>query len=210
MKGTENAAKHYQTFEDLEVYQVAREFRKAVYRVAKRLPEEEKFGLASQIRRAAVSLTNNIGEGHGRFHFLEQIKFMLQARGSLEELLDDLNVCEDEAYLAAQESETLKQEGWRVHKLINGYIRFLRSRPTGDSSRVREGSSGDQRFDHGCIVEFPGKEKDQEIQTATTGCARWNLANAATGYRSRSGISKVHRVFSLPGCLSRVARSSHA
>ena len=141
MKRTEAEAKHYQTFEDLEDYQVAREFRKAVYRVAKRLPEEEKFGLASQIRRAAVSLTNNIGEGHGRFHFLEQIKFMLQARGSLEELLDDLNVCEDEAYLAAQESETLKQEGWRVHKLINGYIRFLRSRTTGDSSRVREGSS---------------------------------------------------------------------
>ena len=141
MKRTEAEAKHYQTFEHLEVYQVAREFRKAVYQVAKRLPEEEKFGLASQIRRAAVSLTNNIAEGHGRFHFLEQIKFMLQARGSLEELLDDLNVCEDEAYLAAQESETLKQEGWRVHKLINGYIRFLRSRTAGDSSRVREGSS---------------------------------------------------------------------
>ena len=141
MKRTEAEAKHYQTFEDLEVYQVAREFRKAVYRVAKRLPEEEKSGLASQIRRAAVSLTNNIAEGHGRFHFLEQIKFMLQACGSLEELLDDLNVCEDEAYLAAQESETLKQEGWRVHKLINGYIRFLRSRTAGDSSRVREGSS---------------------------------------------------------------------
>src|SRR4030095_2894195 len=138
MKRTEAEAKHYQTFEDLEVYQVAREFRKAVYRVAKRLPEEEKFGLTSQIRRAAVSLTNNIAEGHGRFHFLEQIKFMLQARGSLEELLDDLNVCEDEAYLAAQEIQTLRKEDWRVHKSINGYIRFLRSRTTGDSSRVRE------------------------------------------------------------------------
>src|SRR5215216_738243 len=98
MKQTENEVKHYQTFEDLEVYQVARGFRKAMYRVAKRLPEEEKFALVSQIRRAAVSLTNNIAEGHGRFHFLEQIKFMLQARGSLEELFDDLNVCEDETY----------------------------------------------------------------------------------------------------------------
>jgi four helix bundle protein len=141
MKRTENEAKHYQTFEDLEVYQVAREFRKAMYRVAKRLPEEEKFGLVSQIRRAAVSLTNNIAEGHGRFHFLEQIKFMLQARGSLEELLDDLNVCEDEEYLAIAEIERLKQEGWRVHKLINGYIRFLRSRTAKISSRVQESSA---------------------------------------------------------------------
>ena len=96
MKRTQDEAKPYQTFEDLEVYQVAREFRKAMYRVAKRLPQEEKFGLTSQIRRAAVSLTNNIAEGHGRFHFLEQIKFMLQSRGSLEELLDDLNVCLDD------------------------------------------------------------------------------------------------------------------
>lgn len=138
MKRTEKEAKPYQTFEDLEVYQVAREFRKAMYRVAKRLPQEEKFGLTCQVRRAAVSLTNNIAEGHGRFHFLEQIKFMLQSNGSLEELLDDLNVCEDEAYLAIQEIESLRQEGWRVHKLINGYIRFLRSRASPDYPRVRE------------------------------------------------------------------------
>src|SRR6266516_1745060 len=104
MKRPESETKHYQTFEDLEVYQVARKFRRAVYRVAKQLPDEEKFGLCSQIRRAAVSLTNNIAEDHGRFHFLEQIKFMLQARGSLEELLDDLNVCTDEAIFLRRRS----------------------------------------------------------------------------------------------------------
>ena len=147
MKRTEDEAKPYQTFEDLEVYQVAREFRKAMYRVAKRLPQEEKFGLTSQIRRAAVSLTNNIAEGHGRFHFLEQIKFMLQSRGSLEESLDDLNVCEDEAYLPIQEIEPLRQEGWRVHKLINGYIRFLRRRASGDSPRVQEAAADDDLED---------------------------------------------------------------
>jgi four helix bundle protein len=141
MKRTEKQTQQYKTFEDLEVYQVAREFRKAMYRVAKRLPEEEKFALASQIRRAAVSLTNNIAEGHGLFHFLEQIKFMLQARGSLEELLDDRNVCEDERYLALTEIAKLKQEGWRVHKLINGYIRFLRGRVATDPSHVQEGPS---------------------------------------------------------------------
>src|SRR5881397_2006230 len=138
MKRTDNEAKPYQTFEDLEVYQVAREFRKAMYRVARGLPEIEKFALASQIRRAAVSLTNNIAEGHGRFHFLEQIKFMLQTRGSLEELLDDLNVCIDENYFPAEEIETLKQDGWRVHKLINGYVRFLRSRAAAGSLRIHE------------------------------------------------------------------------
>jgi four helix bundle protein len=142
MKRPENETKHYQTFEDLDVYQVARESRKAMYRVARRLPEEEKFALANQLRRAAVSLTNNIAEGHGRFHFLEQIKFMLHSRGSLEELLDDLNVCQDEAYLSIQEIESPRQEGWRVHKLINGYVRFLRKRAS-QSPRVRDAPGND-------------------------------------------------------------------
>jgi four helix bundle protein len=147
MKRTEAEEKHYQTFEDLEVYQVAREFRKAMYCVAKRLPHEEKFALTSQIRRAAVSPTNNIAEGHGRFHFLEQIKFMLQSRGSLEELLDDLNVCEDEQYIVIAEIEKLKQDAWRVHKLINGYIRFLRRRASGDPPRVQEAAADDDLED---------------------------------------------------------------
>jgi 23S rRNA-intervening sequence protein len=56
----------FQTFEDLEVYKAAREFRKATYAVTRRLPDFEKYDLASQIRRAAVSLTNNMAEGHAR------------------------------------------------------------------------------------------------------------------------------------------------
>src|SRR5215212_9498327 len=116
MKRKEESAGDYRTFEDLELYQVAREFRKAMYRVAKQLPEIEKFGLASQIRRAAVSLTNNIAEGHGRYHYLDQIKFVLQSRGSLEELLDDLNVCADEDYLPIEEIGSLKE---RVGEFAN-------------------------------------------------------------------------------------------
>jgi four helix bundle protein len=129
---------NYQTFEDLDAYKIAREFRKAMYGVAGRLPESEKFGLVSQVRRAAVSLTNNIAEGHGRFHYLDQVKFMLQARGSLEELLDDLNVCEDEGYLPPGDISVLKEHGWRVHKVLNGYVRFLRNRTAERSSRVAE------------------------------------------------------------------------
>jgi four helix bundle protein len=131
-------AKPFQTLEDLEVYQLAREFRKVMYGVSRRLPDFEKFELASQIRRASVSLTNNIAEGHGRYHFLDQLKFLLQARGSLEELIDDLNVCFDEKYLPPAEIESLKQLGWRGHNVINGYGRYLRARKAAESSTLRE------------------------------------------------------------------------
>src|ERR1051325_8004487 len=128
----------FQTFEDLDVYQAAGEFRKAMYAVSRKLPAFEKFELASQIRRAAVSLTNNIAEGHGRFHYLDQIKFILQARGSLEELVDDLNVAEDESYLPTPEIANLKANGWTVLRLINGYLRWLRERKTGQTLGLHE------------------------------------------------------------------------
>jgi four helix bundle protein len=163
MKRSEEREHSYQTFEDLEVYQVAREFRKAMYRVAKQLPETEKPGLISQVRRASLSLTNSIAEGHGRFHFLDQIKFMLQSRGSLEELMDDLNTCDDETYLATAEIEKLKREAWRVHKLINGYIRFLRSRIPGDSSHVKETSS-DEITDDESSAELSGRFNSSTLQ----------------------------------------------
>ena len=121
----------FRTFEDLEVYKKARQFRKSMYGITRKLPDFEKYELSSQIRRASVSLTNNIAEGHGRYHYLEQLKFLFQARGSLQELIDDLNVCQDEMYLPIDEIGSLRQEGWRVHKLINGYVRFLRKRASG-------------------------------------------------------------------------------
>src|ERR1035441_9924979 len=128
----------FQTFEDLEAYKAAREFRVAMYVASRKLPAFEKFELASQIRRAAVSLTNNIAEGHGRFHYLDQIKFMLQARGSLQELIDDLNVCEDEEYVPSSEVAQRKQPGWHVLKLLNGYLRWLRERKTGQTLALHE------------------------------------------------------------------------
>src|SRR5438034_7742292 len=129
----------FRTFEDLEVYKVAREFRKAMYAINRRLPDFEKFELASQIRRAAVSLTNNIAEGHGRYHFADQVRFFLGARGSLQELVDDLNVCADENYLEPEKIEALKGEAWHVLGLINGYLRYLRDRKADERSVVREG-----------------------------------------------------------------------
>jgi len=128
----------FRTFEDLEVYRKARQFRKAMYGVTRKLPDFEKYELASQIRRASVSLTNNIAEGHGRYHYLEQLKFLFQARGSLQELIDDLNVCEDEQYLPKSEVVYLKNQAKEVQRLISGYARYLRDRKFGSSLRVNE------------------------------------------------------------------------
>ena len=133
----------FQTFEDLEVYKIARQFRKTMYAVNRRLPDFEKYELGSQIRRASVSLTNNMAEGHGRFHYPDQIRFFLHSRGSLEELIDDLNICLDERYLPGDEVTTLKEQARSVLILINGYLRYLRSR----GSSVRETDGAESDFD---------------------------------------------------------------
>ena len=129
----------FRTFEDLVVYKAARELRKKMYAITRQLSEFEKFELASQARRAALSLTNNIDEGHGRYHFADQVRFFLAARGSLQELVDDLNVCDDEKYLETDKIAKLKNEAWRVLGLINGYLRYLRDRKKDDRSTVGEG-----------------------------------------------------------------------
>lgn len=134
----------FRTFEDLDVYKKAREFRKRMYAAARKFPDFEKYELGRQIRRAAVSLTNNIAEGHGRYHYLDEIKFQLQSRGSLAELLDDLNVCQDEDYLPTAEIVELKERAKEVQHLINGYIRFLRERKAGASLVVRESAGEDE------------------------------------------------------------------
>lgn len=134
----------FRTFEDLDVYQAAREFRTKMYGITRRLPSFEKFELASQIRRAAVSLTNNIAEGHGRYHFADQVRFFLGSRGSLQELVDDLNVCADEKYLEGEKVEALKNEAWKVLGLINGYLRYLRGRKANAESSVREADPSEE------------------------------------------------------------------
>lgn len=116
------------SFEKLEVYKLAQEYRRKIYRLTYKLTKEEQYNLIIQMRKAAVSLTNNIAEGHGRYHYQENIQFLRQSRGSLEELLDDLNVCIDENYADKDYIEGPKQEGYNLLKKINGYIKYLKDR----------------------------------------------------------------------------------
>lgn len=110
-------------FKDLQVWQVARELRTELYRLASSLPGFEKFGLASQIRRAASSVTAKIAEGFGRFGYQENAQMCRQARGSLYELRDDPTTCVDPGYISAVEGEKLDALAARVGQILNGYLR---------------------------------------------------------------------------------------
>src|SRR3972149_9873368 len=89
-----------ETFEDLDAWKVCARIRNDIADLAKTLPPEEKFRLADQMIRASRSVTANIAEGFGRFHYQESIQFCRQARGSLYELLDHLTVALDEGYVS--------------------------------------------------------------------------------------------------------------
>jgi four helix bundle protein len=121
------------SLDDFELYRLAREFRRKLYQVIRQLPPEEKYCLANQMRRAAVSITNNVAEGHGRWYYQENIRFCRTARGSLEEIVDDLNVCLDESYGDPATLAELKSASELVAR-INSYIAYLRKSKQGDES----------------------------------------------------------------------------
>ena len=116
--------------DDFELYRTARAFRRNVYRPIKSLPECEKYCLDQQMRRAAISVTNNIAEGHGRWYFQENSRFCRISRGSTEELIDDFNTCLDESYGQPAFVESLKEEAYALVARINGYIAYVnRAKP---------------------------------------------------------------------------------
>jgi len=110
------------SFEDLYVYKLARNFRKAISSLARTLPADERFTLAMQMRRAALSVTNNVAEGVGRYHYQENIQFCRQSRGSITELIDDLNACFDEGYIAQETCEDYKRRAYELIRVLNSYI----------------------------------------------------------------------------------------
>lgn len=74
------------SYRDLEVWQLAMDLAEMVYANTKQYPRDERFGLMSQSRRAAVSIPSNIAEDYGRIHRGDYLKFLSNARGSLCEL----------------------------------------------------------------------------------------------------------------------------
>ena len=125
-------------FKDIEAWKLARKLRIAVYHVIKKLPTEEKYDLASQMRRSAISCTANIAEGYGRFHFQENIQFCRISRGSMYEIQDHLITCLDNEYIAKEEYESIWTLTENAIRVLDGYIRYLKKQQTRNLTKTIE------------------------------------------------------------------------
>ncbi len=118
----------YIEFEKLEVWQLGVELVKEVYGLIKVLPDDEKYGLTSQLKRASVSVPANIAEGYGGYHYMDKIKFYLNARGSLFELKSHLLITKELNLISEEE---LKKILILINKLgikLNNFITSVRKK----------------------------------------------------------------------------------
>jgi four helix bundle protein len=113
-------------FENLEVWKRSIEFVKDIYRLTKAFPDDEKFGLASQIRRAAVSIPANVAEGSSRRSDKEFDRFLSIAFGSLSELVTLLIISESQGYIPAGRFAVLKNELEEISRMLSGLSRSFR------------------------------------------------------------------------------------
>ncbi len=109
---------------------------KEIYAISREFPSDERFGLTSQIRRAAVSIPSNIAEGHERHTTPEFIRFVSQAEGSLAEVRTQLRIAGDLNYCSTETSQLALEEMDEIRRMLNALRRTL------DAKRhARAGSS---------------------------------------------------------------------
>ena len=108
-------------FQRVMAWQKAHEFVLCVYRTTKCFPEDERFGLTSQFRRAAVSIEANIAGGYKKLSKLDKLRFFNIAQGSMEECRDYIILSRDLGYIDKQRFIELKELSEYVSRMINSY-----------------------------------------------------------------------------------------
>jgi len=122
---SEQAVKSYK---DLRVWQDAMLLAELSYRLTRKFPKEEMFGLVSQIRRAAASVPANIAEGHGRENTQAFVQYLRIAQGSLKELETHLLLAQRVELTGAQAAAPAMEKCQSVGKMIRALIRALQER----------------------------------------------------------------------------------
>lgn len=117
-------------FEELDVWKECRQLRIRISELTMKLPKQEEYRLKDQLLRASRSVTANIAEGYGRFHFQENIQFCRQARGSLSEIKDHLITAVDEGFITNNDLTEFKELVEKCTRMLNGYISYLKASKT--------------------------------------------------------------------------------
>lgn len=115
-------------FEDLIVWQKGIDLVKNVYALTRHFPSDERFGLISQMRRAAVSIPSNIAEGHARHTTKEYVLFVSHAEGSAAELQTQIRIAIELDYCAADGASIIAEQLFEVRKMLNALRRELNAR----------------------------------------------------------------------------------
>lgn len=118
-------------FEDLECYKLALELAAKIHVFSKTLPPDEKYDLYVQIRRSSKSITANIGEAYGRYHYLDSLRFYSVARGELNETLAHLINAQVLQYINQPEFESLYKLVRQAEQALNGFMAYVRRQRAG-------------------------------------------------------------------------------
>ena len=113
-------------FERLEVYSKALDFADTVYNITEEFPERENYGLTSQLRRAAVSISLNLAEGVGRDTKADRRRFYIMARGSLFECIPLIEISSRRKMFSQETRSGLRSRCVELGKMISGLIRSLK------------------------------------------------------------------------------------
>lgn len=111
------------SFTDLNAWIEGHKLVLMIYNMTKLFPKEEMFGLVSQMRRCAVSITSNIAEGFSRRSYKEKIQFYSVSQGSVTELQNQLLVARDVGFIGKEKFQEIALQSVTVHKIINGLIK---------------------------------------------------------------------------------------
>ena len=112
-------------FEDVKAWQLAHEYVLAVYRSTRHFPDDEKFGLTSQFRRAAISIEANIAEGYKKLSQKDKLRFYNISQGSIEECRDYIILSRDLEYISSNEFIELHDKLESASKCLMSYCEAI-------------------------------------------------------------------------------------
>jgi len=117
--------------EGLRCYQLSLQLLKAAYGLAATMPDYEKYNMAAQLRRAALSSVLNLAEGYGRYHYLDKLRFFYMARGSLTETRSTFTAAHIVGYATVEQRDGAHSTEAEAQRSLNGYIAFIRRQRQG-------------------------------------------------------------------------------